>query len=215
MSDIDSYEDGIDYVYFLQCLETGRIKIGTSSRLQKRVSDICCCGPTMITFLGAILGDNNKERELHALLKDSRAIGEWFNLTTEVNTVLQTLGLYASSNSISEMYKWQLHLLLHHLSLQEVDKLMELRISIEGTQNSFIWLRSVVERVSDCLLKLSGQRWCGKERKHPVLPFGQPGISGGLCDDINNLLPQFEQQVEQVVAERYGSFFEEMEGVKV
>lgn len=76
-------------VYFIQAVESGRIKIGYSSNSGKRrLAEMSTGSPEQLEVLGEVPGDVAFERELHRRLRHSRLHGEWFELTPEVLEVL-------------------------------------------------------------------------------------------------------------------------------
>lgn len=69
---------GDSYVYFLQAKSLGHIKIGTTTNMQRRFSEIKTGCPDELVLLGITKGDANIERQIHEKFADSRVRGEWF-----------------------------------------------------------------------------------------------------------------------------------------
>ena len=69
-------------VYFVQGVDGGRIKIGTSSDLLSRLSSLQASSPIDLRLLGLLENDQRAtpptERALHERFADLRAHGEWF-----------------------------------------------------------------------------------------------------------------------------------------
>lgn len=84
-------------VYFIQDLCCGLIKIGyTDGPVRARVSSIQTSSPHELKLIGDIDGSSDVEMELHELLKEHRARGEWFHpapivVETIENRLLQSL----------------------------------------------------------------------------------------------------------------------------
>lgn len=77
-------------VYFIQCTETGRVKIGTSVSPERRFETIEGGSPTRLVMLKVVPGDQDLERRLHHQLECYRLknakgnFTEWFEGTPEV-----------------------------------------------------------------------------------------------------------------------------------
>jgi hypothetical protein len=72
----------ISYVYFIQGVNGGPIKIGHSANPQRRLKDLRTSQPLRI--LATMMGGRKKENELHRLFSSSRTHGEWFEPTREL-----------------------------------------------------------------------------------------------------------------------------------
>lgn len=77
-----------EYVYFIQCLHTGRVKIGHSVRPRRRFGEINSHSPTQLAMIGTIAGDRQREKEIHGQLMNSQLCGEWFAPSAEVRDFL-------------------------------------------------------------------------------------------------------------------------------
>ncbi|WP_273024334.1 GIY-YIG nuclease family protein [Rheinheimera sp.] len=66
-------------VYFIQGKLTKRIKIGSTQwPIDERMKNLQIGSPDELIFLGAYLGDNFTETQLHNLFVEARLHGEWF-----------------------------------------------------------------------------------------------------------------------------------------
>ena len=83
-------------VYFLQCTDTLRIKIGFSTDTKRRVEDINKAASTRVVLLCAVPGTADDERELHQRFRDSRVnhiqSREWFLATPDLVRHIEALG---------------------------------------------------------------------------------------------------------------------------
>ena len=71
-------------VYFIQCTETKRIKIGYASNIGDRFSSIQIGSPTVLKLLATIPGGPDMEAELHFRFEACHLRGEWFNPSPEL-----------------------------------------------------------------------------------------------------------------------------------
>lgn len=71
-------------VYFVKSQETGRIKIGFTKNLKKRLSKMQTDSAETLKVLFAFESLPVDEKTLHAALSDDRHHGEWFELTAEL-----------------------------------------------------------------------------------------------------------------------------------
>lgn len=71
------------FIYFIKSELSGNVKIGKTSNLSKRFSDIKVCDPSVV-LLFAIKTENQHllERKLHSFFYTKRRDGEWFLLST-------------------------------------------------------------------------------------------------------------------------------------
>lgn len=70
------YEAQGEVVYFVECQETGRIKIGQSQEPERRLYDLRCASPTELELLGTTEGVS--EVALHDEFSADWLHGEWF-----------------------------------------------------------------------------------------------------------------------------------------
>lgn len=67
------------YVYFIACPETGRVKIGfTSKSPEERLRNLQTGSPTELKLMCFQPGTRADEQHLHEILGDFRLHGEWF-----------------------------------------------------------------------------------------------------------------------------------------
>lgn len=67
-------------VYFIECLETGRIKIGISDSVSSRFEGLKTMSPTQLRILGVVrYAGRGFEKFLHEKYKEYRIHHEWFN----------------------------------------------------------------------------------------------------------------------------------------
>lgn len=71
-------------VYFVQALDGGPIKIGTSNDVNKRVASLQTGSPMPLRLVGSLPGGRALEKEIHARLCAHRLRGEWFAESPEV-----------------------------------------------------------------------------------------------------------------------------------
>lgn len=71
-------------VYFVQCRETGVIKIGTSTDVSRRVAVLASQSNRDLQLLGTRSGGRAEERRLHRKFSKLRLRGEWFRETPEL-----------------------------------------------------------------------------------------------------------------------------------
>ena len=86
-------------VYFIQAGgETGPIKIGNSSNVDKRMDSLRTGNHLPLTLLGAFPCHRaaTVERELHAALDDLRLEGEWFAFSTRIMDIIDAFAGEAS-----------------------------------------------------------------------------------------------------------------------
>lgn len=85
-------------VYAIQCLDTGRVKIGFSKHPEKRMVQIAQSGPTRLVLAGVTGGGKDVESDLHRRLCDSRVSldgmrsREWFYPTRQVVEWVDSIG---------------------------------------------------------------------------------------------------------------------------
>src|SRR5665213_1992906 len=67
------------YIYFLQSMHGGPIKIGTTQSLIKRLKSISLLNPFELQLLLTMDGGYEREAQLHQQFKHLRHHGEWFH----------------------------------------------------------------------------------------------------------------------------------------
>lgn len=77
-------------VYFISG-ETGPIKIGESSNLRNRLSNLQAASPVVLSILATCPGGSKREREYHRQFASARLHGEWFARTPEIEAEIARL----------------------------------------------------------------------------------------------------------------------------
>lgn len=67
------------YIYFVQGVDGGPVKIGWSENPEKRLEQLQAASPDQLRILDYIIGDRHHERALHGRLSEYRLRGEWFD----------------------------------------------------------------------------------------------------------------------------------------
>ncbi len=76
-------------VYFLRPIgQAGPIKIGCSKEPMKRLRSVEIWSPLMLEVVAAVPGGHADESVLHQMFGDNRLHGEWFDITPELQSVL-------------------------------------------------------------------------------------------------------------------------------
>lgn len=77
------------YVYFVEAVGLNRVKIGsTKTDPFIRLSQLQVGCPVRLRLLTAQSGGRNLERWLHDGFSQSRIVGEWFHLTTQIQSYI-------------------------------------------------------------------------------------------------------------------------------
>ncbi len=84
---------GGEVVYFLLS-EDGKVKIGTSAHLQKRIEALQTASSTRLTLALTIPGGVDLETELHRLFKLHHLSGEWFSYSDEIRFFVSGAAFY-------------------------------------------------------------------------------------------------------------------------
>jgi len=77
-------------VYFIGG-ETGPIKIGESSNVRNRFSDLQASSPVVLSVLATCPGGSKAEREYHRRFASARLHGEWFSRTPEIEAEISKI----------------------------------------------------------------------------------------------------------------------------
>jgi hypothetical protein len=84
---------GGQVVYFVAS-DDGKLKIGTSGNIEKRMADLQTSAATKLTLLLTIPGDTALEADLHRRFKHLREAGEWFEYTLELRYIVEGAAFY-------------------------------------------------------------------------------------------------------------------------
>lgn len=71
-------------VYFAECSATGRVKIGTTEDLTRRIATLNANNCAPVRLVAAMTGGSDVEKHVHELFSDKRAHGEWFESSPEL-----------------------------------------------------------------------------------------------------------------------------------
>lgn len=77
------------YIYFIQPLTGGPIKIGSALNVAQRIKELQTGSAAPLCLLASITGTVKEERALHRQLKEYRLSGEWFSPGEEVLAAVQ------------------------------------------------------------------------------------------------------------------------------
>jgi hypothetical protein len=75
-------------VYFIEAVGLDRVKIGWSTNLRQRVTQLRMASAVPLRVLFHQPGDVERERELHARFADLRVHGEWFTLASSIRSYI-------------------------------------------------------------------------------------------------------------------------------
>lgn len=76
------------YVYFMQ--GAGLVKIGVANDVGKRMRDLQCGSPILLSLIGFMVGDERHEKDLHVKFAHLRQHGEWFLLNDEITSFIES-----------------------------------------------------------------------------------------------------------------------------
>ena len=71
-------------VYFILARDVGYVKIGFSTNIKRRLSDLQVGSPYAFILLAVAEGDQVREKELHERFQKYRLSGEWFAYSEEL-----------------------------------------------------------------------------------------------------------------------------------
>lgn len=74
---VESKQQG-SLVYFIQGDNSGAVKIGITTDLDRRLRELQVATAETLAVIGQVPGGREMERELHERFKDQRLTGEWF-----------------------------------------------------------------------------------------------------------------------------------------
>jgi len=92
-----SLEDNVSnrqFVYLMQCKETGSLKIGYSTNPRKRQKQLQTGNNSEIVILALLKGGQGLELKLHKLFSEYRVGGEWFRNVPEIIEYFEKNRLY-------------------------------------------------------------------------------------------------------------------------
>lgn len=76
-------------IYFLHSEINNLIKIGFSSSIKSRISDLRSMSPVKLKLLGRMDGGMKQEKELHKMFSSVRSHGEWFHASEKLMTFIK------------------------------------------------------------------------------------------------------------------------------
>lgn len=85
------------FVYFVEAVGIDRIKIGWTTNLEARLTDLQCGCPVPLEHCFSIPGGSDEEHELHHRFRHARTSGEWFVLSAIQDALLEI----ASAKSVA------------------------------------------------------------------------------------------------------------------
>lgn len=77
------------YLYFIEAINTGYIKIGRSANPMQRLAQLSTGSPNDLVLLGKISGGAALEAELHRRFESLRCKGEWFRTSGELKQFIK------------------------------------------------------------------------------------------------------------------------------
>lgn len=80
-----------NWIYFVGSREHGIVKIGRTSRLKHRMSNLRNSAPVPVKLFAVVFGDPAIEKVLHELFAKSRQHGEWFKLTDDISECIDDI----------------------------------------------------------------------------------------------------------------------------
>jgi hypothetical protein len=89
-------------VYFV-CDALGRIKIGFSNNVQKRVKALQTANSMPLTLVGTMPGTFATEKALHARFANARIQGEWFQPTDELISFIREVTSADPEQRVSQL----------------------------------------------------------------------------------------------------------------
>lgn len=88
-SDVDDEVRRERHVYFLECELSGRVKIGITDNVARRIRDIQSMSPTTLRLIGSIVGTGGTEAAWHQRWGKMRLHGEWFRLSPTLRLAIK------------------------------------------------------------------------------------------------------------------------------
>lgn len=90
-------EDRESVVYFVEAKLSGKIKIGVTSGLGKRLRNLINGSPIKLRLIGTIPGTYRDEQDLHLRFAKYRKHGEWFSASTKLKTEISQILMRGSA----------------------------------------------------------------------------------------------------------------------
>lgn len=78
-----------EFIYFVRAGENGRVKIGRTGHVPRRLAKMQTDSGEKLNLLGVIVGSAAVERDLHDKLSEFRAQGEWFDAAPELLAAIE------------------------------------------------------------------------------------------------------------------------------
>ncbi len=111
-------------IYFIENLETKHIKIGFTTDIKNRLSNLQTSSPYELKVLAVCEGNDKTEKELHIKFNDYHTRGEWFNPNKELIDYISQFPPYKSDNkqhgNLASLRKQK------KMSMEEVGKKMKI-----------------------------------------------------------------------------------------
>ncbi len=95
---LTSFNENWDWVYFIEAIGAGVIKIGISQNPEARLRSLQTASPTPLRLIVAVYGTANLERRLHRKFSPMRRNGEWFADCQEIRAEIERFTSKANSN---------------------------------------------------------------------------------------------------------------------
>lgn len=186
-------------VYYMQCADTLRIKIGHSTELQRRLAALNSGSPTRIELVATEPGGRELEAMRHMLFLPARVrhltSREWFYPVPPLLDLIQELGGDPRDGPVtpSEVAGEYARLVTIQSVGAAIDRLTEVRQSLvrEYERHEV----HVLEGLVNDLLTLYWESWYKRRGwRHP--PYG--GLSSSFVADVRRLRSWLEPEVERI-----------------
>ena len=81
------------YIYFLQGVDGGPIKIGISKSIRARIKQIQANSPVQLRVIGLCRGTSRDEANFHKQFAEFRLHGEWFSDCEQIQETVNKVGI--------------------------------------------------------------------------------------------------------------------------
>ena len=81
------------FIYFIQGVEGGPVKIGISTSVKSRMKQIQAFSPVKLHLIACVRGTYQDEVVFHRRFKECRLHGEWFEPVDELINLTKELGV--------------------------------------------------------------------------------------------------------------------------